>query len=144
MAQVRGEINIARPVEVVFDVVADERNEPRYNRKLLRAQQMTDGPIAVGTRFRVVHTAHRRPIDMEIEITEYDRPRHIGSRTTTPAGEVRGGLTFEPVAGGTRMRWHWDIRPTGVARLLGPLVGIIGGRQERDCWKGLKCYLEQD
>jgi hypothetical protein len=41
---------------------------------------------------------------MVIEVTEYDRPRRMGSTTATSAGEVRGGLTFEEVEGGTRLR----------------------------------------
>jgi hypothetical protein len=32
MARIGGELVINRPVEEVFDFVADERNEPRYNR----------------------------------------------------------------------------------------------------------------
>ena len=32
---------IARPVEEVFDFVADERNEPRYNPRMLRAEKLT-------------------------------------------------------------------------------------------------------
>lgn len=31
MARMEGEITINRPVEDVFDFVADERNEPRYH-----------------------------------------------------------------------------------------------------------------
>ena len=31
MVRIEGEIVIKRPVEEVFDFVADERNEPRYN-----------------------------------------------------------------------------------------------------------------
>jgi carbon monoxide dehydrogenase subunit G len=35
MRTVTGRIEIARPVEEVFDFVADERNEPRYNKQML-------------------------------------------------------------------------------------------------------------
>jgi hypothetical protein len=51
MVRVEGEIVIDR-TEEVFDFVADERNEPRYNPKMRRAEQISDGPIGVGTRFR--------------------------------------------------------------------------------------------
>jgi Polyketide cyclase / dehydrase and lipid transport len=51
MARVEGEIIINRPVEEVFDFVADERNEPRYKPRMLRAEQISEGPIGVGTRF---------------------------------------------------------------------------------------------
>jgi hypothetical protein len=32
-----------------FDLVADERNEPRYNPRMWRAEKITEGPIGVGT-----------------------------------------------------------------------------------------------
>lgn len=44
MARVQGEIVIERPVEVVFDCVADQRNEPTYNPRMLRSEKLTDGP----------------------------------------------------------------------------------------------------
>ncbi|MET0765925.1 MAG: SRPBCC family protein [Blastococcus sp.] len=142
MARITGEITIARPIDVVFDFVTDERNEPTYNPDLLSSEKVTAGPIRLGTKFTAVHKARRRPIDMVIEVTEYDRPRRMGSTTATPAGEVRGGLTFEEVEGGTRLRWLWEMRPRGVARFLGPLVRLVGNRQERACWAGLKRYME--
>jgi uncharacterized protein YndB with AHSA1/START domain len=88
MARISGEVTIARPVEMVFDFVADERNEPKYNPDLLRSEMVTDGPIGVGTKFTAVHEARCRPIEMTIEVTEYDRPRRMGSTTATPAGET--------------------------------------------------------
>lgn len=36
----------------MFDFVADERNEPRYNVAMVRAEQVSDGPIGVGTRLQ--------------------------------------------------------------------------------------------
>ena len=37
MARIQGEVLIRRPVEEVFDFVADERNEPTYNPNMLAA-----------------------------------------------------------------------------------------------------------
>lgn len=34
MVRIEGEIVINRPVEEVFDLVADETNEPRYNPRM--------------------------------------------------------------------------------------------------------------
>jgi hypothetical protein len=44
-APIEGEIQIAQPPEAVFDVVADERNEPRYNPRLSEVEKITPGPI---------------------------------------------------------------------------------------------------
>jgi hypothetical protein len=50
MPRVEGDLVIERPVEEVFDF-ADERNEPRFNPRMLRAEKISPGPISVGTRF---------------------------------------------------------------------------------------------
>lgn len=52
MVRIEGEIAINRLLEEVFDFVADERSEPRYNPRTLRAEKVSPGPIGPGTRFR--------------------------------------------------------------------------------------------
>jgi hypothetical protein len=52
MVRIEGETVINRPVEDVFDFVADEQNEPRYNPQVRRAEQISGGPIGTATRFR--------------------------------------------------------------------------------------------
>lgn len=143
MAKVEGEIVIARPVEEVFDFVADERNEPRYNPDMRRSEKITKGPIGVGTRFCAEVMSRGRPAEMLIEFTAYDRPRQLASVTTLSTMEIRGALFFEPVRGGTRMRWSWTLKPRGLLRLMRPIVGRIGRRQEQAIWTGLKRVLEE-
>jgi len=41
---IEGEIIIERPVEEVFDFVADERGEPRYNPRMVRTEKLSAGP----------------------------------------------------------------------------------------------------
>ena len=140
---VRGQIVIHRPVGEVFDVVSDERNEPSYNPALLHVEMLTDAPVGVGTRFRAVHAA-RRPMEMTVEITEYEPPHRLGSVTKATWADIRGVLTFEEIDDRTTLlQWSWDVQLKGLARVLGPFVGVVGGRQERACWKGLKRFLEQ-
>jgi hypothetical protein len=45
MARIEGEILIDRPVDVVFDYVADQSNEPQYNPQMVRAEKITAGPV---------------------------------------------------------------------------------------------------
>jgi hypothetical protein len=143
MARVTGEILINRPVETVFDYVADQRNELAYNPRMVRSEKITGGPIGVGTRFRASARSGRRAMEMLIEITQYDRPRRLGSQTTMSSVDINGGLTFEPVDGATRMSWLWEVSPKGPLRLLGPLVARLGRRQEEAIWSGLKAQLEE-
>jgi hypothetical protein len=64
MAKLSGAIMINRPVELVSDYVADQRNEPIYNPRMLRSEKITDGPIGVGTRFRATARSGRRVVEM--------------------------------------------------------------------------------
>ena len=143
MVHIEDEIVINRPVEEVFDFVAAERNEPRYNPHMRRAEQITRGPIGVGTRFRVEIVSMGRPVEMVVEFTGYERPRRLLSSTHMSAMDTVGGLTFDPVVGGTRMRWSWDLEAHGALKLMSPVVARIGRKQERTNWTGLKHLLEE-
>jgi uncharacterized protein YndB with AHSA1/START domain len=142
VSKITGEILIDRPIDMVFDFVADERNEPLYNSALLHSDKVTDGPVGVGTRFLATHKSVGRPVEMSVDITAYDRPRRMASRTTMSWSDVEGELTFESSGNATTMRWAWDVRPKGMVNLIRPLLGVVGRRSERACWEGLKRYLE--
>jgi uncharacterized protein YndB with AHSA1/START domain len=139
-----GEIVINRPVEQVFDFVADERNEPRFNPKMLTVEKVTPGPVGKGTRFRTQVKARQRTAEMSVEFTAYDRPRRLTSVSKLSNMEIEGTLTFDPVPEGTRMRWSWDLAPRGILRLATPVIGLIGRREERTIWTSLKHLLERD
>ena len=142
MARVAGEITINRPVEEVFDFVADECNEPRYNPHMVRAERISHGPIGLGTRFETELKTFGRSMPMVVEFTEFERPSRLASVTRSAMMETGGALTFEAVAEGTLMCWSWDVRPRGAMKLMSPFVGTIGRRQERGIWGSLKGLLE--
>ena len=142
MIHIKGDILIDRPVENVFDYVADECNEPSYNAQMRLVEKISDGPIGVGTQYRADVVSGSRPVSMVIEYTAYERPRRLASKTTMSAMDIAYTLTFEPVGEGTRMGWSGEIEPHGMLKLMGPLVAWMGRRQERRIWTGLKGILE--
>ncbi|HET7661268.1 MAG TPA: SRPBCC family protein [Oryzihumus sp.] len=144
MARIQGEVHIRRPVEDVFDFVADERNEPTYNPDMLVSEKVTPGPIGAGTRFRATIRAGRRPVGMDIEYTAFDRPHLLASTTRMAAADFTGTLSFTPTTAGTLLRWSWQARPKGAVRLLAPVFAPIGGRQERRRWTLLRDHLEAE
>jgi hypothetical protein len=134
--------SVHRRVHEVFDVVADERNEPRYNPRICRAEKLSPGPIGRGTRFRAEAVMLGRRTGMTMEYTTYERPRRLASSIHMPAADIAGSLRFDPVANGTRMGWSWVVRPRGLYRLLTPVIVRVGRRQEQESWGGLKRFLE--
>jgi Polyketide cyclase / dehydrase and lipid transport len=139
---VEGSIVIDRPVDEVFDFVADERNEPRYNAGMIRVEKLSPGPIGLGTCFEAEMISGGRRAPMTIEFTTFDRPRRLASSTRLSTMDIHGTLLFEPVPEGTRMTWRWELRPRGLLRVAGPLVRRMGQRQEQEIWAGLKRCLE--
>lgn len=143
MTRVEGEIVINRPVEEVFDFVADERHEPRFNSKMLAVEKLTPGPIGKGTRFRTEIKTRSRAAQMTVELTDYDRPRRLSSISQLANMTIEGTLTFDSVAEGTHMRWSWNLVPRGILKFATPIVASVGRRQERTIWTNLKRLLEE-
>lgn len=144
MAQINGEILIDRPIEVVFDFVSNECNEPLYNVEMLSAVKSTEGPVGPGTRFETVMRSGRREFPMTIEVTSFERPVRLGSHASMAGMSTDGELTFEPRGEATLMRWAWDVHASGALRFMRPLVTWMGERQEARIWTELKRYLEAE
>ena len=83
-----------------------------------------------------------RAVEIVIEFTGFERPRRIEETVHMSSMDLQGGMTFDPVAGGTRMRWSWALEPHGGLRLMSPMITSMGRRSEQTIWGGLKRLLE--
>jgi carbon monoxide dehydrogenase subunit G len=142
VTRVRGSIDIDRPVEEVFEVLADQRTEVTYNPRMTESVKVTPGPVGVGTRFRATVVSRGTPLQMTIECTGFDRPHRLASRSVMDRAVVDGEVRCHPAPGGTRLSWDWEVTVSGPARFAGPLIGWFGRRQEQTIWTGLKRHLE--
>jgi hypothetical protein len=119
------------PVDEVFDMVADERNEPRYNPRIVCAEKVSEGPVGRGARFVAEPKSMGAKGEMTVEILEYERPHRLRNLVRSSYMQVDGILTFEEVGGATRLRWDWDMGLVGPMRVLSPLLAVIGPGWER-------------
>lgn len=142
MAHIRGEVVIEAPVDEVFDFVADERNEPRYNPRIVRAEKLGDGPVGEGSRFVAQPAGMGSGGAMTVEILEYDRPHRFHNVIRSSYMQVDGTVTFTHQGGGTLLRWDWDMGLTGPMKIFSPVLALIAPRWERRNWVALKRYLE--
>jgi uncharacterized protein YndB with AHSA1/START domain len=142
MAHIAGEVTIDAPIEEVFDLVADERNEPSYNPRIVRAEKVTEGPVGRGARFVARPKGAGARGAMTTEVLEYDRPHRLHNVVRSSYMKVDGTLTFAEVAGGTRLQWDWDMDLVGPMRVLSPVLAAVGPGWERRNWVDLKHYLE--
>lgn len=134
---------IDRPVDEVFAVVIDQRNEVRYNSAMTSVVMETEAPIGIGSRFTATVVMRGRPAKVVVEYTDVDPLRRVTSRSLTAGTVVEGSIRCDPKDGGTLFSWDWCVTLPGLQRLAGPLVGLLGARQEKRIWTGLKHYVEE-
>lgn len=121
---------IAAPPETIFAVVGDVNYFPEVLPSVQHAEQVTDGPLGLGTRFRETRMINGREATAEIEVTTYEPPRRYAATST------QGGITatyhylFTPENNGTRVDLQAEVNANGLRKLMLPLV--VGFMKKED------------
>lgn len=87
---------IDRPVAMVFRFYADHhvRNHPRWDPDI-ELEQVSDGPIGVGTLIRRRNRRSGTPVDGTMEVMEFERDRSMALSVRDGQAEMYGRATFE-------------------------------------------------
>ena len=134
-------IHINRPIEQVFAFLADSQNLRTWQSNLIENEQLTEGPLRVGTRFREVRRTGPRQSEIQAEITDFESNKRFATRTITQP-KVTVSYSLEREDGGTRLNYKFVMLTSGMMRLLEPLIaGSIKKDTELDFQK-LKHVLE--
>lgn len=127
MAVIENSVEIARPIEQVFDFTSDMRNELKWNPDVEVMDKITEGPVGLGTKF---NAKWRTSPPVTTECTHFDRPRSFSYHNGGPI-EVDLTITLATTANGTLLKSRFDAKPHGLFRLIFPIFLIILGRQEK-------------
>ena len=89
---------INRPVADVFRFFAHDhvRNHPRWD-PFMQLEQVTDGPIGVGTIIKRINSRSGRPVEGTMEVVQFETDRAIGMVTHDGPVEIQGRATFAAV-----------------------------------------------
>ena len=92
-------VTIDRPVAEVFQFYAREhvRNHPRWDPDM-QLEQVSDGPIGVGTMIRRRNTHSGTPVEGTMEVVEFESDRAFGVVIQDGPAETRGRVTFKAEA----------------------------------------------
>ena len=137
--------SVNEPPETVFDYVANPSNVPDWQTSKTSVEQLTEGPPRLGTRVR---ERTKPPVGKEfeqlVEFTEFDRPRRIRVHIVEGPYPIDGTSSFEPVGGGTKVRFAADGELRGGVRLLQPFMKLALARQFAGYHRNLCRQLEAD
>jgi len=89
---------IDRPIDQFFHFYADEhvRNHPRWDPDM-HLEQISEGPVGVGTIIRRRNTHNGKPVDGTMEIVEFERNKSFGALIHDGSSVTRGRVTFDAV-----------------------------------------------
>ena len=113
-------IDIDREPAAVFAHCADPVRELGWNPQLRAVEQLTEGPIGVGTKFRM--TFGHGAGDSTVTYVRFDPPRCWAAQSTSPRLDVRAEGEVVAVGSGARLVVRTDLRPRGPLRPLAPLL----------------------
>jgi uncharacterized protein YndB with AHSA1/START domain len=134
---------IARPPTDVFGYVTDPAKLATWQTNTISAVAEDDKPIGVGTRVREVHRAPGgKELASLVEVSEYEPDRVFALRMLEGALPIHARITFDQTEIGTRLQLDAHGQPTGLIRLVQPVLRLTLKRQFAGYCTTLKAVLE--
>jgi uncharacterized membrane protein len=142
MARIESSVVIDRPLEEVFQFVADAENQAQWSAEGARYERIKQGPIGIGSAWRYTTGFLGRRVEGVRTITEF-KPNSLVGFHATALFDVIGHFQFEPVPTGTKVTLAVEGQLTGFYRWFQPFVlGLTSMLFAKDM-RTLKRLLEE-
>ena len=142
MLNIEKTVVINRPLEDVFEYVAQGENWSQWAAELVDTRKTSEGPLAVGTTYTHVAQLLGRRIENGYRVTGYEPNRQVSMKSMSGPIPADTDLLFESVDGGTRVTLRAQAEIGGFFKLAEPIVARMMGRQQDANFANLKDLLE--
>lgn len=132
-------IDIDAPAEVVFDELADQRNEERWSKEVREVELLTPEPVGVGSRYRARWAKAPR---CTVTYVRYERPRQWVAEIRSWMLDIDQTLTIEPRGAGSHFTSQWDFTLHGPFRLFAPMLARAFERDVQNSIQSAKAHVE--
>ena len=136
------EIEIERPVEVVFAVLVDLDKAPDWNPGLTEVRRTSDGPLGVGSTMVYVGRFLGRSYESPATCTEFIPGEKLSTMSTAGPFHLEVESTLDAIASGTRLTSLYRGESRGFFKLAEPVVIHLTKRQFEAASENLKALLE--
>lgn len=133
------QIDIDAPVEVVFDELADQRNEMRWSREMREVELLTREPIGEGSQYRA---RWAKGPTSRVTYTTYERPRRWTTDIRSWMLDINQTLTVEPREAGSHFTSQWDFTLHGPFKLFAPMLTRAFQRDVGNSIQNAKAHVE--
>ncbi|HSG14467.1 MAG TPA: SRPBCC family protein [Gaiellaceae bacterium] len=137
-------IRIERSPGEVWAVVSDLSTHVDWRPALVEFRQVSEGPLAVGSRIREVLSWRGRELVLDDVVTALEPGRHFGITGGWKAAEFDLDLRLEPVGDGeTEVTFDWPLRPkSALLKIATPFLKGAMQRATAEEAQLLKEYVE--
>jgi hypothetical protein len=125
MARYRASVPFPGPGEVAFDYLANFDSVAEWDPGVVAASRLDDGPLAVGSRFRVLVRSGPRDVPLVYEVAELEVPRRIRLVAETSTLRSDDVITVESGDGTSTVTYDADVSLRGFATVLAPFFGPV-------------------
>lgn len=118
MPHYNGTVITRRPIDEVFDYLADFSSVAEWDPSIPRARRLDSGEVEKGSRFEVIFRILGREQRLVYRVLEITRPRHVRLRAETDGVTSTDTIELEAIrGGGTRIGYNADLGLKGRLRL---------------------------
>lgn len=130
-------MTIDRPLEEVWDFVADPANNAQWQSGVELSDQSLAGPIKVGTRVRIV----RRFMGQKIEVV-FEPNTQFSFKSLSGPLPISGSIAMAATDSGTEVTYHATGEAAGVLGLGETIISGLVNKQVEEDLKALKKLLQ--
>ncbi len=140
MSEVQLKQQIQAPIETVFDRASDFPNAASTITSIVKVEMLSDGPVAVGSRFRETRVMFGREATEEMEVKTFERPRRYVLEATSHGSHYLTTFNFREKGGGTEMEMNFQATPLSFfAKVMGFFLNkMMMKTVVTECGKDLK------
>jgi hypothetical protein len=144
MGRIEESIEIKCPVDKVFAYYTVAENWPKWRDEILEAEQTSQGEVGVGTTFRVKTQMMGQTSEMTAKVTEYVQDKKLGKVLTAKSVVIDSQLIFDSVEGGTKFTTIFDVKISGLLKMLSSKIHSEMREESKQDLINLKGILEAE
>lgn len=134
-------IHLNKPVEQVFAFLMDTSKLATWQSNLIKSEQLTEGPLRMGSRFREIRRINNKETEIQGEITALEPNKRLETKTATKP-QAMVSYSLDPEQGGTRLKYKFVLITSGLMRLMEPVIASSIKKDTEADFETLKRVLE--
>lgn len=141
MARYRTTVRSPRSPDDVFAYMAAFEHAAEWDPGVAEAERLTEGPVGLDSRFRVVSLFLGRRIPLEYRVTAFGPGHRVVLTAETATLRSMDEITVAPDGMGSAMTYDADLSLHGAFAVASPLLGLAFNRIGDKARDGLRRQL---